>query len=51
MFGKEAGDLEQMSCSTALWNRTAETPAHLDPCAENLCCQEPTALILLQTQI
>lgn len=49
--GGGRGELGQMSCSSALWNRIAETPAHLDPCAESLCCQEPTSLILLQTQI
>jgi len=40
-----------MSCSSALWNRIAEKPSCLDHHAENLRCQEPTTLILLQAQI
>lgn len=45
------GGLGQMSRSNALWNRIAEKPSRLDHCAERLCCQEPTSLILLQAQI
>lgn len=45
------GGLGQMSHSNAVWNRIAEKPSHLDYCAESLCCQEPTSLILLQAQI
>lgn len=49
--GGGRGGLGQMSRSSALWNRIAEKPFCLDHCAESLCCQEPTSLILLQAQI